>query len=111
MLQLSLFKNVPIAEWKKAHPESKPNEDIDSIQEFENSGFIPAGWIIKQLGLNQTKMGTIMLSDDDPNNALFSGTVDNSYVFELTSFLKQQVRDRLGIQLILSSEVEKLVQK
>lgn len=108
---ISLFEPVPLAIWQNAHVENRAEEDIDDIEQFKDAGVIPAGWIIKQLGLTGACMGELRLQEEDSNRAVSEYPIQSDHIFQLTSYLSQQVRDRLGIQFVLTQEVQKKAQK
>ncbi|MDO8241066.1 MAG: UDP-N-acetylmuramate dehydrogenase [Candidatus Moranbacteria bacterium] len=63
------------------------------------SGEIPAGWLISEMGLRGKKMGGIEVSKKHANFIINAGGGTANDVVMLTSFIKQQVRDNLGVQL------------
>ncbi|MFA7209028.1 MAG: UDP-N-acetylmuramate dehydrogenase [Parcubacteria group bacterium] len=81
-------------------------EDEKIISKFENDGGpkfeinkISAGWIIDQAGLKGKKIGGAMVSEKHANFIINTGTATAEDVVMLASFVKQQVRDKFGIQL------------
>ncbi|EKE18803.1 MAG: UDP-N-acetylenolpyruvoylglucosamine reductase [uncultured bacterium] len=60
---------------------------------------LPAGWIIEQLGLRGKKMGGAMISEKHANFLINTGSATAEDVVMLSSYIKQQVRDKYGIQL------------
>lgn len=60
---------------------------------------IPAGWLIEKADLKGKKMGGAMISDIHPNYIVNTGLATAEDVIMLTSFIKQQVRDKFGIEL------------
>ncbi len=81
------------------------------IQEFQkdtgkkiHSDKVPAGYLIDRLGLKSKKIGGAMISDKNANFILNIGNATAEDVIILISFIKQQVRDKYGIQL--EEEVE-----
>lgn len=67
---------------------------------------LPAGWIIEQAGLRGKKIGGAMMSEKHGNFLVNTGNAKAEDVIMLSSFVKQQVRDKFGIQL--ESEVQLL---
>jgi len=65
---------------------------------------IPAGWLIDQAGLKGKKIGGAMVSEKHPNFLVNTGGATAEDVIMLESLIKQQVRDKFGVQL--QSEVE-----
>jgi len=67
---------------------------------FRNpNGEIPAGWLISEMGLRGKKIGGIEVSEKHANFIINTGGGTAQDVVMLTSFIKQQVRDNLGVQL------------
>ena len=60
---------------------------------------LPAGWIIEQAGLSGKKIGGAMVSEKHANFIVNNGNATAEDVLMLTSYIKQQVRDKYGIQL------------
>ncbi len=60
---------------------------------------IPAGWLIDEVGLRGKKMGGIEVSEKHANFVINNGSGTAEEVVMLTSFIKQQVRDKLGVEL------------
>jgi UDP-N-acetylmuramate dehydrogenase len=89
----SFFKN----------PEVK-NQKI--IEEFEcdygtkcQNGKMPAGWLVEQVGLKGKKIGGAMVSDKHANFIVNTGGATAEDVIMLACLIKQQVRDKFGIEL------------
>jgi len=75
-------------------------------QEFEQEKGIkpkddklPAGWIIDRAGLRGKKIGGAMISEKHGNFLVNAGDAMAEDVVMLESLVKQQVRDKFGIQL------------
>ena len=60
---------------------------------------LPAGWLIQQAGLAGKKMGGAMVHEEHSNYIVNTGEASAENVIMLVSFVKQQVRDKLGVQL------------
>ncbi len=60
---------------------------------------IPAGWLIDEVGLRGKKMGGIEVSEKHANFVINTGGGTAEEVVMLASFIKQQVRDKLGVEL------------
>ncbi len=60
---------------------------------------IPAGWIIDRVGLRGKQIGGAQISEQHANYIINTGAATAEDVIMLVSFAKQQVRDKLGIQL------------
>jgi UDP-N-acetylenolpyruvoylglucosamine reductase len=56
-------------------------------------------YIIEELGLSDMSIGTVSLSRDHPNCIMGTEPVNPEHIAMLISYIKQQVRDGLGIQL------------
>lgn len=85
--------------------------DHELIENFEKDkgvvcrdNKIPAGWLIEQAGLKGKKIGGAMMSEKHPNFLVNTGGATAEDVIILEGFVKQQVRDKFGVQL--QSEVE-----
>jgi len=88
-------------------------EQIDLIKEFEKekgirnkNGKLPAGWLIEKAGLKGKKIGSAMISDVHPNYFVNTGRAKADEIEILVSLVKQQVRDKFGVEL--QEEVEYL---
>ncbi|MDP3900704.1 MAG: UDP-N-acetylmuramate dehydrogenase [bacterium] len=97
------FKNIIVtdeirAKIKKINPEGE--QKIKSDPGKGGTSKIGAGWFIDQAGLKGYQIGGVKVSDQHAN---FIVKVDESartdHVIQLISYIKQQVRDNLGIQL------------
>lgn len=60
---------------------------------------LPSGWVIEQLGLKGKKMGGAMVSLQHANYIINTGDAKAEDVIMLASYIKQQVRDKMGVQL------------
>ena len=67
---------------------------------------LPAGWFIEDLGLKGKKIGGAQVSDKHANFIINTGKAKAEDVIILSSFLKQKVRDKYGIQL--EEEINKI---
>jgi len=94
-----VFKNVAWPDWEKVSPEALKKEDVDSGKEFQAKGIVPAGWIIDQLGLKGFRLGGTMVSEKHGNFLLNMGQGSTDQMVQLISYVKMQVRDRLGVML------------
>lgn len=90
-----IFKNILIEDTDLKLLEK---EDID-ISQFRESGKIPAGFLIEKLGLKGKKIGSAQISEKHGNFIINLGGATADEVIQTISFIKQQARDRLGIQL------------
>jgi UDP-N-acetylmuramate dehydrogenase len=81
-------------------------EDKELIKKFEldqelkcKDNKIPAGWLIRQAGLSGKKIGGAMVSEKHANFIVNAGDATAEDVIMLVSLIKQQVRDKFGIEL------------
>lgn len=81
-------------------------EDENLRKEFEKDRGVapkddklPAGWLIDQVNLRGKKMGGAMISEKHSNYLINTGDATAEDVIMLSSFVKQQVRDKTGVQL------------
>ena len=81
-------------------------ESKELLDEFERdngspsrNGKVPAGWIIDQANLRGKKIGGAAVSDLHANYIVNNGDATAEDVVILESYIKQQVRDKFGIQL------------
>ncbi len=90
----SFFKN-PIVENKESMREFERDQGIKC-----RNNKIPAGWLIDQAGLCGKKIGGAMVSEKHANFIVNTGTATAEDVIMLASYVKQQVRDKFGIELV-----------
>lgn len=81
--------------------------DQELIKKFEQDigapsrgGKVAAGWLIDQLGLRGKKIGGAMVSEKHANFLVNGGGAKADDIMILVSYVKQQVRDKLGVQLM-----------
>ncbi len=92
----SVFKNVPLKTVRTN------NNELAELALTENKVVdekIPAGWLIDYLGLKGKIMGGVKISLEHANFIVNTGNGKTEDVIMLISYIKQQVRDKLGIQL------------
>ena len=89
------FKNVLFADVDLAVLKKK-GLDIDKFSKFEK---IPAGFLIEQAGLKGHQIGGAQISELHSNYIINKGKATSDDVVMLISFIKQQIRDKYGIQL------------
>jgi len=90
----SVFKNIDAA--------AVSNSQAIRLAEKEKmivDGQIPAGWLIDHLGLRGKKIGGAKISLEHANFIVNAGDATAEDVVMLVSFIKQQVRTKLGVQL------------
>ncbi len=68
-------------------------------QKFKQQGKVPAGYLLEELGLKGKQIGQAQVSERHANFIVNLGGATASEVIMLISYIKQQVRDRVGIQL------------
>ncbi len=61
---------------------------------------IPAGWLIEQANLCGKKIGGAMIAESHGNWIINTGSARAEDVIILVSIIKQQIRDKFGIQLV-----------
>lgn len=91
-----IFKNLLLKQLKTMNPQLA-NEAI--TKNLVKGGKIGAGWVIDQLGLKGKSIGGAKISDIHANFIVNTGNATADDVVMLISFIKQQVRDKLGVQL------------
>ena len=78
----------------------KLKEDFTKEKGVEPRGSkLPAGWVIDQAGLRGKKIGGAAVSELHANYIVNDQNASSDDVMMLVSYVKQQVRDQLGIQL------------
>ncbi|MBI5733969.1 MAG: UDP-N-acetylmuramate dehydrogenase [Candidatus Kerfeldbacteria bacterium] len=91
-----VFTNVPIvdaSEIKQKFPQE------EKLEQFIARGQLPASWLIDQAGLKGKTMGGIQISGQHANYLVNVGGARAEDVVMMISYIKQQVRDKFGIQL------------
>lgn len=99
-----IFKNVELIRGKLELKDQKQGEPSEFLKrelpkEFVEAGRIPTGWMIEALDLKGKTMGGAKVSDKHGNYILNTGKARAEHIIMLMSLIKQQVRDKLGIQL------------
>lgn len=99
-----IFKNVELVPGKLELKDPKQGEPSDLLKnempkEFIEQGRISTGWMIEALDLKGKTMGGAMVSMKHGNYIINTGNARAEHILMLISFLKQQVRDKFGIQL------------
>ncbi len=89
----SYFIN-PVVKDEKMRAEFK--KDTGKVPKDER---LPAGWFIDQLNLRGKKIGRAMIAREHANWIVNTGGATAEDVIMLASIIKQQVRDRFGIEL------------
>jgi len=91
-----IFMNVPITDVAEV---KKKFAGEEKLSEFLRRGQLPASWLIDRAGLKGKTVGGIQVSPDHANYLINTGGGKAEHVVQLISFIKQQVRDKFGIQL------------
>jgi len=98
-----IFKNIRFADVDLAKLRAK-NIEVDKFEQFKK---IPSAYIIEKAGLKGHQIGDAQISDLHANYIVNKGQATAEEVIMLISFIKQQVRDKYGIQL--QEEVQLLI--
>lgn len=94
--QAVIQANIEEGLQKRAHqPSNKPS--AGSV--FKNPGEKKAWQLIEQVGCRGKQMGGAKVSDEHANFIINTGSATAEDIVILISYIKQQVRDELGIQL------------
>lgn len=91
-----IFMNVPITNREEV---SKKFAREEKLPEFLERGQLPASWLIDRAGLKGKTIGGIQVSTDHANYLINIGDGTAEQVVQMISYIKQQVRDKFGIQL------------
>jgi len=97
----SVFKNVTYENILENNPGLAELADKDRVVKGNKVG---SGWIIDQAGLKGKKIGGAKVSLEHGNFIVNTGNASAEDVIMLISFIKQQVRNKLNIQL--NEEIE-----
>ena len=89
----SFFMN-PVVNQKELIAEFEKEKGVKS-----KNGKLPAGWLIEKAGLKGRKIGGAMISDKHPNYFVNTGSASAENIEILVSLVKQQVRDKFGVEL------------
>jgi UDP-N-acetylmuramate dehydrogenase len=90
-----IFKNIPFQGLDLEALRSKGVE-IDKFTKFQK---IPAGYLIEEAGLKGKTIGQAHVSTKHSNYIVNKGQATAEQVIMLISFIKQQIRDKYGLQL------------
>lgn len=91
-----IFTNVPITNADEIRQKFAGEE---KLEQFISRGLLPASWLIDRAGLKGKTIGGIKISDNHANYLVNTGTGRAEDVITMISYIKQQVRDKYGIQL------------
>jgi len=98
-----IFKNVLFEQVNLKDLEEKHVE----IEKFSKYKKIPAAYLIERAGLKGHSIGGAQVSEVHGNYIVNKGEATAEQVIMLISFIKQQVRDKYGVQL--QEEIQLLV--
>ncbi|MDP1884359.1 MAG: UDP-N-acetylmuramate dehydrogenase [Candidatus Moranbacteria bacterium] len=90
----SFYKNPKVTDLKLVDIFEK-----DTGRKAVEGNVIPAFWVISEAGLKGKEIGGVKVSEKNANFIINTGTATAEDVVMLASFVKQQVRDKFGIQL------------
>lgn len=90
-----IFKNI---EFKEVDIDDLKQRGLD-IEQFAKHQKIPTSYLIEQAGLKGYSMGGVQVSQKHANYIINVDQATAEQVIMLISFIKQQVRDKYGIQL------------
>ena len=90
------FKNII---YTQAIAKQLKKLDWEISPKFKEYKKIPAAWVIENLGLKGKTIGKSQVSEKHANYIINLGGAKADEVVQLVSLIKQQVRDRVGIQL------------
>jgi UDP-N-acetylmuramate dehydrogenase len=91
----SVFKNILFSE---ISPEAF--KKCPKIEQFRQSGKIPAGWLIENAGLKGKKIRGVQISEKHSNFIINIGNASAEDVVILISLIKQKVRNKFSLQLM-----------
>jgi len=91
----SIFKNLDPLDLKKGNP-MLMNEIKDKVG---RTGKISAGLLIDMCGLKGKVMGGVKISLEHANHIVNTGNARAEEIVMLISYIKQQVRDKFGLEL------------
>lgn len=92
----SIFMNLPIEMLEKSNSSlAKMAAELGIIKD----GYVGAGWIVDLLGLKGKTIGGAKVSLEHANFIVNTGRAKSEEVIMLISLIKQQARDKFGVQL------------
>jgi UDP-N-acetylmuramate dehydrogenase len=83
----------------------QPPIDRPAAYAFKDAGGESAGELIDRAGLKGTKVGGIAVFDGNPNYIIAHPGASSADVLKLIELVRQQVTDRLGIDLPVSLQI------
>ncbi|MFA6533662.1 MAG: UDP-N-acetylmuramate dehydrogenase [Patescibacteria group bacterium] len=93
------FKNVELAKLKPAKVMKGLGINAAEFAAATKHGKLAVGYILERLNLKDKKIGGAKISPAHCNFIINDGTAKAADVAELISYVKQQVRDKVGVQL------------
>jgi len=90
-----IFKNVLFEDVDLDKLKEK-NVEIDKFTKFKK---IPAAYLVERAGLKGHSIGDAQVSEQHANYIVNTGKATAEQIIMLISFIKQQVRDKYGVQL------------
>lgn len=91
-----VFKNIMFEDLKESNSRLA---DMAEQKGVVKGGKVGAGWVISQLGVQGKKIGEAKISLEHANFIVNTGGASSDDVVMLISYIKQQVRDKYGVQL------------
>ena len=98
-----IFKNILFDELKKGNKYLAGVAETEGVVKGDKVG---AGWLISRLDMQGKKIGGTKISLEHANFIVNTGNAKASEVVMMISFIKQQIRDKFGVQL--QEEIEYL---
>lgn len=92
----STFKNIELT---PQNLEQFAKADFTIPEQYLKYGKLPTGFIIQELGLKGTKIGQVKISEKHANYLVNVGGAKADEVVQMISYIKQQIRDKIGVQL------------
>lgn len=93
-----IFKNISFEKVKIDNPELAKRIEIEK-KSFVERGMVPVAWLIEDLGLKGKVIGGAKISLEHANFIINTGNATAEDVVMMISYIKQQLRDKLSIQL------------
>jgi UDP-N-acetylmuramate dehydrogenase len=91
-----IFKNITISQIRENNHDLA---DRAYNEKVVKGGNVSAGWLVDLLGLKGKTMGGAKISLEHANFIVNTGKATAEEVIMMISFIKQQVRDKFGLQL------------
>ncbi len=94
-----VFINVSVTDDKQKEELRAKIKESKTLETFLTQGQIPAGWLIELAGCKGKQIGGVQVSTKHANYIVNTGDARAEEVIMLISYIKQQVRDKFGIEL------------